>query len=56
VIARQRHVAGGLGYDPIFIDPELGVSAAELSSAQKDQRSHRGKALAELARQVKLRQ
>jgi len=52
-IARQRSGAGGFGYDPVFIDPELGVTAAELSSDEKNQRSHRGKALAELLRQLK---
>ena len=51
-IARQRHGDGGFGYDPVFIDPELGVSAAQLSAEQKNQRSHRGKALTELARQL----
>jgi XTP/dITP diphosphohydrolase len=51
-ISRQRRGDGGFGYDPVFIDPELGVSAAELSAQQKNQRSHRGKALAELARQL----
>lgn len=49
-IARQRIGAGGFGYDPVFIDAELGVTAAQLSVEEKDQRSHRGKALAELAR------
>jgi len=55
VIARERHGVGGFGYDPVFMDPELGVAAAELSSSEKNQRSHRGKALAELVRQIKLR-
>jgi XTP/dITP diphosphohydrolase len=49
-IARQRIGEGGFGYDPVFIDAELGVTAAELSAEEKNQRSHRGKALAELAR------
>jgi len=52
-IARERHGDGGFGYDPVFIDPELGVCSAELSAEQKNARSHRGKALAELARQLK---
>lgn len=51
-IARERRGDGGFGYDPVFIDPELGVRSAELSAAQKNARSHRGKALAELARQL----
>ncbi len=36
---------GGFGYDPIFIDAELGNTFAELSRAEKAARSHRGKAL-----------
>lgn len=41
---------GGFGYDPIFIDADSGVTSAELSPAQKNARSHRGKALIELSR------
>jgi len=37
--------AGGFGYDPLFLDPELGKSAAELAPAEKNARSHRGRAL-----------
>jgi XTP/dITP diphosphohydrolase len=39
---------GGFGYDPVFIDPALGRSAAELEPALKNRLSHRGKALAAL--------
>lgn len=39
---------GGFGYDPIFLDVELGKSAAELDKAVKHVRSHRGKALQQL--------
>jgi len=38
---------GGFGYDPVFYIPELGLTAAELSSEQKNRLSHRGKALQE---------
>ncbi len=38
----------GFGYDPVFCDPQSGLSAAELSRAEKNSRSHRGKALAAL--------
>lgn len=48
-IAHQRQGDGGFGYDPVFIDLALGVSSAELTPEQKNQRSHRGKALAELS-------
>ncbi|WP_129139771.1 RdgB/HAM1 family non-canonical purine NTP pyrophosphatase [Modicisalibacter coralii] len=39
---------GGFGYDPLFWVPERGVSAAELSAEDKNQLSHRGRALREL--------
>ena len=52
VILRERQGTGGFGYDPIFFDPELGRSSAELSAEEKNARSHRGQALAELARQL----
>ncbi len=41
---------GGFGYDPLFFDDETGRSYAELSSIEKDLRSHRGKAFRALAR------
>lgn len=40
---------GGFGYDPLFFDPELGRSYAELTPAEKDARSHRGRAFRALA-------
>ena len=39
---------GGFGYDPVFLDPESGRSAAELEPALKHRLSHRGRALARL--------
>lgn len=36
---------GGFGYDPYVVIPELGQTVAELSSAEKHARSHRGQAL-----------
>ncbi|HEY7181933.1 MAG TPA: non-canonical purine NTP pyrophosphatase [Blastocatellia bacterium] len=44
-IALAPRGAGGFGYDPIFIDAELGRTFAELSPPEKLSRSHRGKAL-----------
>lgn len=38
----------GFGYDPYFFIPELGCTAAQLSLAEKNQLSHRGKALQDL--------
>ena len=39
----------GFGYDPIFRIPSLGITAAEMSSEQKNSISHRGQALAALS-------
>ena len=48
--AREPLGQGGFGYDPVFIPesetPGLRRSAAQLSSAEKDAVSHRGRALA----------
>ena len=38
----------GFGYDPVFLDPENAMSAAELEPAIKNAISHRGRALAAL--------
>lgn len=47
-IAREPHGDGGFGYDPLFL-PEGGIgSAAELTPADKDAVSHRGRALTQL--------
>ena len=35
--------SGGFGYDPVFYFPALGKTFAELSGAEKNQHSHRGK-------------
>lgn len=35
----------GFGYDPLFVDQATGLSAARLSPAEKNSRSHRGIAL-----------
>jgi XTP/dITP diphosphohydrolase len=38
----------GFGYDPVFLPEGLGLTAAELSPAEKDARSHRGQAFTAL--------
>ncbi|CDO06260.1 non-canonical purine NTP pyrophosphatase, RdgB/HAM1 family [Mycolicibacterium cosmeticum] len=45
-IARAPRGDGGFGYDPIFVPAGSDRSAAELSPAEKDAASHRGRALA----------
>jgi len=52
-ILEARRGKGGFGYDPLFLDPQLGASAAELSMAEKAQVSHRGKALKALIEELK---
>jgi len=42
----------GFGYDPVFFDPELRLTAAELPSQQKNAVSHRARACAQLRRQL----
>jgi XTP/dITP diphosphohydrolase len=46
--------AGGFGYDPYFLVPDLDQTAAEISAEEKNKRSHRGKALAQLMERLKL--
>lgn len=51
IIATPRG-SNGFGYDPFFLLPALGLTAAELSSEQKNSLSHRGQALRELVRKL----
>lgn len=44
----------GFGYDPYFYLSDLGKTAAELSATQKNQNSHRGKALRALLEKLNL--
>ena len=43
----------GFGYDPIFYVPEYGCTTAELSPEQKNEVSHRGKALRKMKEVIK---
>jgi XTP/dITP diphosphohydrolase len=43
---------GGFGYDPVFLDPENNLSAAEFEPAIKNRISHRGRALAVLRQKL----
>lgn len=44
LIIESERGAGGFGYDPVMFIPEEGMTVAELSDADKDRLSHRGKA------------
>lgn len=44
-IAYEPAGENGFGYDPIFYVPEYGCTTAQLSAEQKNEISHRGKAL-----------
>jgi XTP/dITP diphosphohydrolase len=45
VIQLEPAGEGGFGYDPHFFIPRLGCTSAQLSGADKNRLSHRGKAL-----------
>ena len=45
--------ASGFGYDPLFLIPELGKTAAELSPNEKNKMSHRALALEQLMQSLK---
>ena len=53
VIGTEERGEGGFGYDPIFFLPEYGCSTAELSMKQKNEISHRGKALREMKEKLR---
>ncbi len=54
VIAREKSGNGGFGYDPIFIPDEYpGMTLADITEDQKNEISHRGKALRAMAEWLK---
>ena len=56
VIAREKSGNGGFGYDPIFIPDEYpGMTLADITEDQKNEISHRGKALRAMAEWLKSR-
>jgi XTP/dITP diphosphohydrolase len=54
-IASVPSGSGGFGYDPVFFDPKLALTAAELDPASKNRVSHRGMALRRLVELLKNR-
>tara|TARA_B100001250_G_scaffold135622_1_gene116029 strand:+ start:1342 stop:1932 length:591 start_codon:yes stop_codon:yes gene_type:complete len=51
-ILLKKRGSRGFGYDPLFFDPKIGKSSAELSIEQKNKISHRAKALARLKQHI----
>ena len=54
-IALESRGDGGFGYDPLFYLQELDCHAAEMNKADKNRISHRGKATAQLLKQLRQR-
>jgi XTP/dITP diphosphohydrolase len=54
-IVDQARGDGGFGYDSHFYLPELGLTSAELDAAEKNRRSHRALALADLVDRLQAR-
>jgi XTP/dITP diphosphohydrolase len=54
VITSEPRGSGGFGYDPVFApDGAQGRTFAEMSAAEKHERSHRGRAFRRLAEEVR---
>lgn len=53
IIGYEIAGANGFGYDPIFYVPEFGCTTAELTPEQKNEVSHRGKALKEMKERLR---
>lgn len=51
-VLRERAGDGGFGYDPVFFDPDNGMSAAQIAPNLKNRISHRGRALALLRQRL----
>lgn len=49
LLAREPRGTNGFGYDPVFVDPQTGMTAAEMSPEEKNARSHRAKACKKLS-------
>ncbi len=52
-IGYEEKGSNGFGYDPIFYVPQFGKTTAELTEEQKNQVSHRGKALKLMKEELK---
>ena len=54
-IAYESKGENGFGYDPIFFLPEYGMTSAQISPEQKNEISHRGKALRMMKEEIQKR-
>jgi XTP/dITP diphosphohydrolase len=52
-LLRKPQGSNGFGYDPIFVPTGFTKTTAEMSAFEKDAISHRGKALNQLAQQIR---
>jgi XTP/dITP diphosphohydrolase len=50
LIAEHARGSNGFGYDPIFLDPASGLTAAQMTAEEKNGRSHRAAAVSGLLR------
>ena len=55
IISHEEKGTNGFGYDPIFYVPEYQCTTAQLSDEQKNEISHRGKALEAMKEKLKKR-
>lgn len=54
IIGYEIKGENGFGYDPIFYLPEYGCTSAEITPEQKNELSHRGKALRSMKEQLEM--
>ncbi len=52
-IVRKPRGTSGFGYDPVFLDPVLDATAAELPAEVKNRISHRGQAMAQIEKALR---
>lgn len=52
IILEEKRGENGFGYDPLFYYEDLGKTFAEMSMSEKNQVSHRGKALSEVKLEI----
>lgn len=55
-IGYEERGENGFGYDPIFMIPEYGKSTAELTEEEKNEISHRGKALRAMKERINIQE